>query len=98
MRGKQEQAQNLVATGAQGTGTVVSITDTGMTINDNPRVQLVMRIQPADGSPAFDATKAVTVSRIAIPRAGDQFPVWYDRANPTQWAYGVATAPTPAPL
>ena len=71
-----------------------------MTINDNPRVQLVMRIQPEDGSPAFDATKAVTVSRIAIPRAGDQFPVWYDRANPTQWAYGAqpAAAATPAPL
>lgn len=94
-RGKQEQAMNLVATGVKATGTLVSITDTGMTINDNPRVQLVMRIQPDDGSPAFDATKAVTVSRVAVPRVGDRFPVWYDRANPTKWAYG---ASTPAPL
>ncbi len=100
MRTKSEAAQNLVATGARATGTVVSITDTGMTINDNPRVQLVMRIQPEDGSPAWDATKAVTVSRIAVPRVGDRFPVWYDPANPAQWAYGAQTvaAATPAPL
>lgn len=95
LRVKSEQAQKLVATGVSATGTVVSVTDTGMTINENPRVQLVMRIEPEDGSSPFEATKAVTVSRVAVPRVGDEFPVWYDRENPTRWAYGV---PTPARL
>lgn len=81
--------------GARGTGTVVSVTDTGMTINDNPRVQLVVRIQPENGAPAWDATKAVVVSRVAIPRAGDRMPVFYDPGNPTQWGYGAATPALP---
>lgn len=93
-RGRMAKAQNLVATGARGVGTIVNVTDTGMTINDNPRVQVTMRIEPEDGSPAFDAQKTATVSRVAIPRAGDRFPVWYDRSDPTRWAYGTDMDPS----
>ncbi len=78
---------------ARGTGTVTGVGDTGMTINGNPRIQLNVRIQPEDGSPAFDATKVVVVSRVAIPRAGDQLPVTYARSNPTRWAYGATATP-----
>lgn len=87
-KAKAAKAQNLIATGARGIGTITGVRDTGVTINDNPRVGITMRIEPEDGSPAFDATKDVTVSRVAIPRRGDRFPVWYDRADPTSWAYG----------
>ncbi|MEA2180550.1 MAG: hypothetical protein QOG77_3847 [Solirubrobacteraceae bacterium] len=94
---KVAQAQSLVATGARGVGTISSVADTGMTINDNPRVNITMRIEPEDGSPAFDAQKTVTVSRVAIPRAGDRFPVWYDRNDPTKWAYGTDMNPAQTP-
>jgi hypothetical protein len=96
-RSKALKAQHLVATGARGVGTISQVRDTGVTINENPRVEITMRIEPEDGSPAFDAQKTVTVSRVSIPRAGDRFPVWYDRNDPTQWAYGTDMDASQAP-
>jgi hypothetical protein len=67
---------------------VIQVQDTGMTINDNPRVNMVFRVEPIDGTPAFDAQKTTTVSRVEIPRQGDRYPVWYDLTDPSNtWAY-----------
>jgi preprotein translocase subunit YajC len=96
-RRSQARAQSLMATGARGRGVVTNVGDTGVTINENPRIMLTARITPEDGSPAFDAQQTVTVSRIAIPRVGDQLMVWYDRTDPSQWAWQAmvgATVPT----
>jgi hypothetical protein len=84
---KRKQAEELFQTGARGAGTVISVQDTGMTVNDNPRVAMTFRIEPLDGSPAFDAQKTTTVSRVEIPRQGDRYPVWYDVGDPSRWAY-----------
>ncbi len=85
---KKKKAEELFASGAKGAGTVIQVQDTGMTVNDNPRVKMVFRVEPLDGSPAFDAQKTTTVSRIQIPRQGDRYPVWYDPQEPTKkWAY-----------
>ncbi len=84
---KKKQAENLLQTGAKGVGTVISVQDTGMTVNDNPRVKMVFRVEPLDGSPAFDAEKTKTVSRVQIPRQGERYPVWYDQADPSTWAF-----------
>ena len=87
-KSKKKQAAELFETGSKGAGTVVSVQDTGMTINDNPRVKMVFRVEPLDGSPPFDAEKTTTVSRVEIPRQGDRYPVWYDAAAPAKtWAY-----------
>jgi hypothetical protein len=87
-KSKKKQAAELFETGAKGAGTVISIQDTGMTINDNPRVKMVFRVEPLDGSPPFDAEKTTTVSRVEIPRQGDRYPVWYDVNEPAKtWAY-----------
>jgi hypothetical protein len=51
-------------------------------------VRLRMRVDPSDGSAPFEREKTVTVSRVAIPRAGDRFPVFYDREDPSNWGYG----------
>ena len=91
-KGKKEKAANLMASGAKGIGTVVSVQDTGMTVNDNPRVQMVFRIEPLDGSPAFEATKKKVVSRVEVPRSGDRYPVWYDVQDPSTWAYATISA------
>jgi hypothetical protein len=88
-RGKKEKVQRLFETGSKGIGTVISVQDTGMTINDNPRVKMLFRIEPIDRSPAFEAEKTTTVSRVMIPRQGDRYPVWYDREDPSTWAYAV---------
>ena len=93
-KGKKEKAQRLFETGAKGIGTVTHVQDTGMTINDNPRVKMTFRVEPLDGAPAFEAEKTATVSRVAIPRNGEQYPVWYDRADPSTWAFATITDDT----
>ena len=86
-KSKKKKAGELFETGAKGAGTVISVEDTGMTVNDNPRVKMTFRVEPLDGGPAFDATKKTTVSRVQIPRQGDRYPVWYDQEDPSKWAY-----------
>ena len=86
-KSKQEKAINLVETGSRGVGIVLSVQDTGVTMNDNPRVKMTFRIEPLDGGAPFQAEKTKTVSRVEIPRAGDRYPVWYDPADPESWAY-----------
>jgi hypothetical protein len=84
---KREQAINLVEHGSRGVGVVLSVQDTGMSINDNPRVRMTFRVEPLDGSTPFEAEKTKVVSRVEIPRSGDRYPVWYDPADPEKWAY-----------
>jgi hypothetical protein len=86
---KREQAQNLFATGSRAVGTITDVQDTGMTINDNPRVQLTFRIEPLDGSQAFDGQKTQTVSRVQIPQIGQRYPVFYEAADPSTFGYVV---------
>ena len=86
-KSKRKKAAELFETGAKGAGTVIQVQDTGMTVNDNPRVKMAWRIEPLDGSPAFDAQKTTTVSRVEIPRQGDRYPVWYDPQDTSKWAY-----------
>jgi hypothetical protein len=87
-KSKKKQAAELFETGSKGAGTVVSVQDTGMTVNDNPRVKMTFRVEPLDGSPPFDAQKTTTVSRVEIPRQGDRYPVWFDAQDPAgTWAY-----------
>jgi hypothetical protein len=84
---KREKAQALFETGSRGVGEVIDVKDTGMTINDNPRVVMRFRIEPVDGGAPFEAEKKTTVSRVEIPRVGDRFPAWYDPADASSWAY-----------
>jgi Short C-terminal domain len=86
-KSKQDKAADLVQTGTRAVGTVLNVVDTGVTMNDNPRVQMAFRIEPLDGSPAFEAEKTKVVSRVQIPRSGDRYPVWYDAADPSTWAF-----------
>ena len=86
-KSKKAKAENLMATGAKAVGTLTGVQDTGMTINDNPRVKMAFRIEPLDGGAPFDVEKKTTVSRVEIPRQGDRYPVWYDAQDPSTWAY-----------
>lgn len=84
---KRKRAENLFHTGAKGAGTVIQVRDTGMTVNNNPRVKMTFRVEPLHGGPALDLTKTKTVSRVQIPRPGERYPVWYDAQDPSNWAY-----------
>jgi hypothetical protein len=86
-KSKRKMAEQLMATGSRGAGTVVQVQDTGMTVNDDPRVKMTFRVEPLDGGPAFDANKTTTVSRLSIPRQGERYPVWYDPQDTSKWMY-----------
>jgi hypothetical protein len=86
-RSRKEKAKDLFETGSRAIGTITQVHDTGMTVNDNPRVKMQFRIEPLDGSAPFDAQKTKTVSRVEIPRAGDRYPVWYDAQDHESFAY-----------
>jgi hypothetical protein len=83
--GGRKRKQRLEEAGVNATGQLVSVKDTGMTVNDNPRIVLTLQVTPADGSPAFEVSKKQTVSRVAIPRAGDAFVVRYDPDDHDNW-------------
>jgi hypothetical protein len=90
-RSKKAKAENLMATGAKAIGTLTSVQDTGMTINDNPRVKMTFRIEPLEGGAPFEASKTSTVSRVQIPQPGGRYPVWYDSADPSTFAFAMVS-------
>ena len=58
-------------------GTVTALTDTGVTINDNPEAAVTVTYARGDGTTAQLETVQV-VPRLEIPRRGDPATVWYD--------------------
>jgi hypothetical protein len=93
---KQVMAAELMRSGVRGVGTITDVRDTGITINNNPRITIVMRIEPTDGSPAVERRKTVTVSRVQIPQVGARYPAWFDRNDPEKWMYGTDLDPAVA--
>jgi hypothetical protein len=77
MRGKRVQAAELLAHGRRAPGRITELNDTGITINNNPRVKVTVRAEPP-GEPAFDVQKTFTASRVELPRVGDFCTVFYD--------------------
>ena len=69
--------------GMPATAEVMSVMDTGATINMNPVVELKLTVTPSAG-PTFETTARTMVSRIAVPRKGDQINLKYNPADATQ--------------
>lgn len=86
-RSKKAKAEDLMTSGARGVGTITDVRDTGTTVNDNPRVKLTFRIEPLDGSAAFDAVKTKTVSRVRIPQVSQRYPIFYDPSDTGTFAW-----------
>ncbi len=55
--------KQLLATGETAQATVIQMWDTGVTINDNPRVGLLLEVHPVN-RPAYQVKTAQTVSRL----------------------------------
>ena len=69
--------------GLEGTAEVLSVVDTGATINMNPVVEMKLHVTTATGT-SFETTARTMVSRIAVPRSGDKIAIKYNPADPTQ--------------
>jgi hypothetical protein len=64
---EQRKTAALMAGGIVGQATIDQITDTGATINDNPRVQLELTVE-IPGRDPYPAALTQVVSRMAIGR------------------------------
>jgi hypothetical protein len=76
--GGKKRKQRLDDAGVNAEAVLVAVSDTGVTVNNNPRIKLTLQITAADGTGPFEVETKKTVSRVAIPRAGDMFAVRYD--------------------
>lgn len=69
--------------GLDGNAQVLSVVDTGATINMNPVVEMKLMVTTPMGT-SFETTARTMVSRIAVPRMGDIIKIKYNPADPTQ--------------
>jgi hypothetical protein len=83
-RNNQKRAQELMQSGTQGEATILSLQDTGMRINDNPRVTVELEIEVAM-RPPYRVTKTVTLPliRMSQVQVGSKVPVMVDLSDPT---------------
>jgi hypothetical protein len=71
--------------GMDATAEVLSVMDTGATINMDPVVEMKMMITTPMGM-TFETTARTMVSRIAVPRMGDKVKIKYNPSDPSQIA------------
>ena len=78
-----EKANHLNAVGQDGTATITAVRDTGMTVNDNPNIEMDLQVQVAGATP-YPVTHQQVVSRLAIGnfQPGASVTVKVDPANP----------------
>ena len=67
MVAKRKRMEELIASGKQGTAVVLDISDTGVSVNDNPRVKLLLEIHIPNYQP-YQAQKTVTLPFIYLPQ------------------------------
>jgi hypothetical protein len=89
MQAEGNKAQHLMANGRVASATIAAIRDTGMTINDNPTVEMDLQVS-LDGAAPYLVTHRQTISRIAIPsfQPGATVPVRVDPADHTSLMIG----------
>jgi hypothetical protein len=83
-----DQAQ-LLLTGVRAPAEIVDVEDTGMTVNNSPRVRVRLRVRRESGEP-FELERRVVVSRVSIPRRGERVEVAYDPDDPTEFTFRLA--------
>ena len=83
--------QALLQTGKAGEATVLEVHDTGVTINNNPRVRLKVRID-VPHEPPVEGTHAMLVSRVGVPRIDEVYEVRFDPKNPNDFTFAPSSS------
>jgi len=83
-RNNQKKAQELMAKGTQGEATILALQDTGMIVNNNPRVMMTLEIRMPMRDP-YQITKTATVPliRLSQVQVGSVVAVMVDMSDPT---------------
>jgi len=84
MRQNQQKVQNLMAKGTQGEATILALEDTGMLVNNNPRVKVTLEVR-MPMYPTYQITKTMTVPliRLSQVQTGSVVQVMVDMSDPT---------------
>jgi hypothetical protein len=61
----RQRAEQLAAVGIKGEATILSVQDTGMRINDNPRVAMVLDVR-LPNMPSYQVQKTITISIVQL--------------------------------
>ena len=78
-RSRRKRAENLAATGVQGVANILSLEDTGMRINDNPRVKIGMQITLPGRAPyQLEKTMVLPIIRMSQVQPGATVHVMVD--------------------
>ena len=75
-----EKRERLKKSGKEAPATIEKVEDTNVTVNKNPKVRMYLKVKPKGEDP-FDAVVEMVVSRVNIPRSGDDATVIYDPSN-----------------
>jgi len=80
----RKRAEELAAVGTRGEATILALQDTGMRINDNPRVAMTLEIR-IPNVPPYQIQKTITISilQLAQVQVGAVVAVLVDMAAPT---------------
>lgn len=83
LRKNKKKAEVLKATGQHGEAQVLQLEDTGVRINDNPRVNLLLEVH-IPGYPPYQVHKTVTIPMIRASqvKVGAVVPVLADPSQP----------------
>jgi hypothetical protein len=89
MKASQERNQ-LLMTGIPASGRILQLMDTGMLVNNNPQVRIVVQVEPPGRAP-YPAEVTMVISQLAIPRVqpGCVVPVKFDPVNPARIAIAI---------
>jgi len=84
MRKNRQKAEYLMAKGTQGEATILSLEDTGMMINNDPRVAILLEIRMPYGAP-YQVKKTMTVPliRLSQVQVGSIVQVMVDMSDQT---------------
>lgn len=90
--------EHLLQDGVRARATVVSITETGSTINNRPVCDIVVRVEPTNGA-AYQTTvrKVVALTQIPQLQPGNPVTVRYDPNDPKQVLIEALGEPPPTP-
>jgi len=82
-RSSQKKAEALMASGTQGEASILSLEDTGMYINNNPRVRILLEVR-IPGYPPYRVEKTVTIPliRLSQVQVGSVVAVMADPSQP----------------
>jgi hypothetical protein len=78
----------LIHTGKRAPALLLGVRDTGMTVNNDPRVEVHLRVEPPGEEP-FEVSRKVLVSRLRVPRTGERVEVVYDPDDRDRFTFRV---------